>query len=104
MFDDLQRIFVSVKRCKKFRKLGCRLGGIRVTHSCRVKMEVALHHLRLTQARSQVLKFGGAKYIFRGARFLFSSYFYNKLSGNKKIWGGTKEIWGVNDPVATGLV
>jgi len=23
------------------------------------------------QARSQVLKFGGAKYIFRGARFLF---------------------------------
>jgi len=27
------------------------------------------------QARSQVLKFGGAKYIFRGARFLFLLYF-----------------------------
>jgi len=27
------------------------------------------------QARSQVLKFGGEKYIFRGARFLFLSYF-----------------------------
>jgi len=27
------------------------------------------------QARSQVLKFGGAKYILRGAQFLFLSYF-----------------------------
>jgi len=27
------------------------------------------------QARSQVLRFGGAKYIFRGARFLFLLYF-----------------------------
>ena len=27
------------------------------------------------QASSQVLRFGGAKYIFRGARFLFLLYF-----------------------------
>jgi len=30
---------------------------------------------RCNQARSQVLRFGGAKYMFRGARFLFSLHF-----------------------------
>jgi len=33
-----------------------------------------------------VARFLGAKYIFRGERFLFSN-FWNKFSGNTKIWG-----------------
>jgi len=43
------------------------------------------------QARSQVLRFGGAKYIFRGARFLFSSFFFlgtRKFGGYKINFGG----------------
>jgi len=34
---------------------------------------------RLDQARSQVLRFRGAKYIFKQARFLFLLYFLNKF-------------------------
>ena len=43
------------------------------------------HHL---QARSQISKFGEAKYIFRGARFLFLSYFENKFFWEQENVGG----------------
>ena len=39
------------------------------------------------QARSQGLRFGREKHIFRGARFLFSSYVWSSFSGHNKIRG-----------------
>jgi len=46
------------------------------------------------QARSQVLRFGGAKYILWGHDFCFYYIFKTYFSGNKSIWEGRKEIWG----------
>jgi len=63
-------------------------------------------HANLELGRSQVLRFGGAKCIFRRARILFLLYFWNKFSGNKKIWGAQKKFGGTAPecpPVATGL-
>jgi len=46
-----------------------------------LKTEFALKFFTVLQARSQVLRFGGAKYIFRGEIFLFycmiRNYFIN---------------------------
>jgi len=39
------------------------------------------------QTRSQVLRFGGAKYIFRGTKFLVLLYVKTNFSGHKKILG-----------------
>jgi len=39
------------------------------------------------QARSQLLTFGGTKYIFRWARFLFLLYVYNKFFWAQQIRG-----------------
>jgi len=46
------------------------------------------------QARSQVLRFGGAKYIFRGHDFCVYCIFKTNFSGNKKIWGSQKKFGG----------
>ena len=46
------------------------------------------------QARSQVSRFGGAQYIFRGARFCFYYMFKIKFSGRNKIWGHKKNFGG----------
>jgi len=45
-------------------------------------------------ARSQVLRFEGAKYIFRGHDFCFYYIFKTNVSGNKKIWGSQKKFGG----------
>jgi len=53
------------------------------------------------QARkSQVLRFGGAKYICRGVRFLFLLYILNKFSWARQICRALP----LNAPVATGPV
>jgi len=39
------------------------------------------------QARSQVLRFWGGKYIFRGQGFWFHYMFETNFSGHNKIWG-----------------
>jgi len=50
------------------------------------------------QARSQVLRFGGAKYIFRGARILFLLYFWNKFFWEQENLGRHKRNLGVTAP------
>jgi len=50
--------------------------------------------LRVTQARTQVLRFRGAKYISRGARFLFVTYAFKNYSGRNTVWGTQKEFGG----------
>ena len=58
------------------------------------------------QARSQVLRLGETKYIFKGARFLFLSCLKQFFSGRNKIWGPQKyllEHCPRMPPVATGL-
>jgi len=49
------------------------------------------------QARSQVLRFRGPKYIFMGERFLFYHMFETNFSGHDKIWGHKKDL-GVTAP------
>jgi len=39
------------------------------------------------------LRFGGAKYIFRGRDIRFYYIFKTIFSENKKIWEGTKDVW-----------
>jgi len=61
----------------------------------------------VVQARSLVLRFGGAKYIFRGERFLLYCMFKITFSGNNKIWGTQKKFGGElppNHPRAAGLL
>jgi len=53
---------------------------------------------RKTAGRSQVSKFGGAKYIFRGRDFCYM--FKTHISGHNTIWGNTKNIWGTLAPNA----
>jgi len=58
------------------------------------------------QACSQVVRFAGAKYIFRDQHFCFYYMVNTNFSGHNKIWG-TKKTWGTApecSPVATGLV
>jgi len=50
------------------------------------------------QARSEVLKFGGAKYIFREARFFFIIFLKQIFLRTRKFGGHCPEC-----PVATGL-
>jgi len=52
------------------------------------------------QARSQVLKFGGAKYIFRGHDFCFYNIFKRNVLGTIKFLGELPTVatglgWGV---------
>jgi len=46
------------------------------------------------QARSQVLKFGGAKYIFRGHDFCFYHIFKTNFLGTRKFWGNKRNFGG----------
>jgi len=45
-----------------------------------------------TQVRIQNLRFGGAKYIFRVARFFFLLYFQNIFLGTRKFWGNCPRL------------
>jgi len=54
------------------------------------------------QARSQVLRFGGAKYIFREARILFL-LFLKQIFCEEKNFEEHKRNSGGHCPVATGL-
>jgi len=57
-------------------------------------LESRMLRFNLQQACSQVLRFGGAKYIFRGSRFLFLLYVSKNFPGHETIWGCTKIFWG----------
>ena len=50
------------------------------------------------QARSQVSRFGGAQYIFRGARFLLLLYVWNKFFWAQQNLGGHKRNLGGHCP------
>ena len=50
------------------------------------------------QACSQVSIFGGAQYIFRGARFLLLLYVWNKCFWAQQNFGGHKKNWGDTAP------
>ena len=57
--------------------------------------------LALHQARSQVVRFGGAKYIFRGGNiFVFIICFNKQCSGHNIIWGAQIKFGGVLPPNA----
>jgi len=47
---------------------------------------------KFDQARSQVSRFGGAQYIFRGHDFCFYYMFKTNFSGRNKIWGTQKKF------------
>ena len=46
------------------------------------------------QDRSQILKFAGAKYIFKGKEQCFCYMFETNLPGHNAVWGGTKIFGG----------
>jgi len=83
--------------------------GVPRNFSSEGNVEVLLNLFRLMtiqQACSQVLRFDGEKYTFRGQNLCFYYTLKKYFSGHNKILGDTKKLEGIApecSPVATGL-